>query len=257
MAIKVKATIDGQEREIELSAPPPGFLPEDQIGTRVEAIVGERIGRAKQSARKELLEDEAFVSEVLKKHGAKGGEGKSKLGEDEIAKLREAWEAEKVKPLSEQLKQTSTEAEALRRDKLRGDILAAAAKLGVKAPFLNAPSDETPAPIVAWLESVFGYDAKSRTWAVKQGDGYAFSGKATSARPYKGVEEFLAEWAQNPANAEFINAPSQGGPGMGKPSGSKGNTVSISRADARIKSKWDAAMKAAREAGQEAPTITD
>lgn len=208
--------VDGKDVKITLpddavfNAVRETHLPKDAVAKdldkRAQAIV------KNQGLRKpeELLDDEAFVAQVLEKHGKKTGtddEAASRQLKDALARQRQEFEAKELNPLKQSLTaQTDRERKLLIRD-LERQILQAAAPY-VREGLLKSPGKGRPAPIVTLLEDAFAYDEDSNEFFVADGDNFVISGSGVST--YKTVEEFVQEWVADKANTDWVR-PGQAG----------------------------------------------
>ena len=195
---------------------PPGYLSQEQV----DAIVVDRLRRDREARlrdpayRKQAIEawrnDEQFRAEVIEALGIKAG---GKPTGEELAEAQKQWEATHLEPLRQKLSAYESQVNRLLRKDLHGQILAAAAAVGVKKAFLTPPVPGSVPPIVHMLESVFGYDEQTDGWYVKAGEGFAYSASPTKERPYKSVEEFLREWAQKEEAKELLEPRARAGIG--------------------------------------------
>lgn len=252
MAWKAKTTIDGKETEVELQELPEGVIAKEQFDVQFATELKRRSDSIRNTTRTELLADDAFKAEAMKawKVEAASGDKKKALDEEQLNGLRTAWEKEHVAPLKAQVDEFSGTIKAMRANALASDLLAAAARAGVKKSLLEPPVEGAEPMIVAMMRPLFGFDDKTATWALKKGDAFDFSAKATEKRPYKSVDEFIGEWAKRKESAEFLDRPRQDGAGFGGAAeGQVGGTVQITRADARIRSKFIAAEEQAKKQG--------
>lgn len=239
---KVKAKVDGEEKEVEVDD--SVALPADQVTHRIEDAVTKRLNRQAKSLRGELLKDDDFVNEVLT---AKGIDPKTLKGlsADEVARLQEEWRKKEVGPLTEKLTAAEKRLQARQAKQLKADLVNALVKAGVKP---------TKAERIAEYEATrFGLDEETDDFAVREGDGFAYASKMSPKNKYKGITEFAEEWAADPANADFIEPKGQRGPGLGGDKNRPGEKqrVQIKSEDAKIKSRFDAAEKQAKDAGVE------
>jgi hypothetical protein len=245
MPWKVKAIIDGKEQEVEISTLPDGVIPQEQFDVRFRDELSRRTEGVRKSLRSDLLKDEEFKTEALE--AWKKGPSKQKT-DDELAALRAAWEKENVEPLKKQLGDRETLIGKLRERELLGAIATKAASLGVRKEFLTPPREGADPLVVAMMRSLFAHDEKTDSWAVKKGDGFEFASKATDAAPYKGVDEFMTEWAGRDESKPFLDTSQQKGPGLGT-LGQRGGVVRISVDDARNHDKFIAAEAEAEKIG--------
>lgn len=252
---KFKTQVEGKEVEIDLG---DAFVPKDELATNYmpKSAFQEELTRRTSSITsnqaEKLLDDEEFRNKALDKWGVKPEpeEKKTKDLAEHVTRERTTWEQKHLKPLQTQLQERDTELSGLREKMLQSEITAAAAPF-VKKALLKRPTAEVPPPIVSMLQGVFAYDNKTKTFYVKNGDTFAFTSKpAEGGSPYKTVAEFIAEWAEDKGNSDWVEDKRQTGPGLGSTGGSRaGAPHAISRADARDPAKYRAAREAAAKVG--------
>lgn len=203
---KATAFVDGAEKEIELDD--EKFIPVDQHKLRLEHTVQERLDRQKRSLREELEKDEEFFTTLAKRRGFDPSK-KGKPDAEEITRAQEQWRASELTPIQQQLTEAEQRIERMRARTLVADLTNALVAAGVK---------KSVAPRIAQLEAQrFGFDDKTETFGVRTADGkgFEFATKATTAAPYKGIDEFAAEWVGNKENADFLEDTRQRGPSVG------------------------------------------
>lgn len=231
---KAKLSIGGVEQEVELPADvftqaeiKEKFVPKDFF----EGEIQRRVGDARRGVKSpdDLLKDEEFRARATKEWNI--GIDAAKVGEQiEAAKTKVLNEI--VAPLKQQLGAAEQERIELLQGSLHSKILAAAAAAGVKKSFLTPPVAGGTPPIVAITEQAFKYDKATKQHFVKDGDGYRLSSSPTNEKPYKDVTEFIADWASQAGNKEFIDSQTMDGPGVGNGSRPNAGTrdVVVSRA---------------------------
>lgn len=255
----MKATVQVEGKSVEVDI--PGVVAEADLASKytpneaVSRIVQDRLTQFGKSH--VSLEDISAKPEVKQKVldllGIKPQSGDGDVGK-QLEGAKKQWTETELKPIAEQLQSSKTEIETLRRDRLTDSIVAAAARVGVKAMLLNPPVPGAKPAIVAMLEQSFGFDDKTRQWYARGANAeqpFAFSAKPTGAQPYKTVEEAIADWAKTPANKEFVGIMSQSGPGLQGGGVGQGGVGFISSADARNPTKYRIAKEAAQKAGVE------
>lgn len=201
----------------------------------------------------ELLDDEDFVAKVLAKHGrAAGTQGDqgdgTKLTPEQREKLAEDIRKAEVLPLQEQLGTASKSLQALRTKTLDAEIKDAGADL-LKPEFLKKVGTK-PAPLIAALRDEFKWDDEAEEFYAVDEDGeFRFSAKKSGG--YMTVAERLEEFARDRDNADFVVAQRQDGARTGRPGkgAQRGGVHTISREDAKDARKYQAARKAATDAG--------
>lgn len=249
---------DHGELEVEL---PEGFISEEQINDNYvpKGHHNAEMAKLRREAKglvspDDVLEDEEFRERAL---GAWGidpeGQGDApRLTEERVQAIREEAVRKRVKPLEEERDNLRTEVEGLRRQQLTSAILTAASGV-VKEGLLKSPTKGAAPPIVNMLAPYFDYDPETGQWAVREGDGFRYSGEPSETEPYMGPEEFLASWADDEANADWVRDTRQRGPGAkdDRETGGGGGVVTISHSDAQDNSKYKAAKAKAEERGVE------
>lgn len=233
--MKVKVTIDGVEREVEVgNLVDPGS---DEFKTQyvLKAVHDHEMGRQRKEAAAlkdpaKLLEDDEFKGKALSAWGIDPS-GKAKLTAEQLQEVRESVTKQQVTPLQEQLAKAKGAIDRLRRKELEGQILEAARGV-VRDEFLTRPTPLARPLIVSMLEEQFGFDEESDGWAVKkaQGEGYEYAAKPEHGRPWMGPAEFLAGWAIKDPAKPFLRDQRQKIPGAGQPPANRGGTT-ISQQD--------------------------
>lgn len=214
---KGTALVDGKETEVELDD--AQFITVEQHNVRLADTVRKRLARQAAGIREELAKDEEFVGSVLKAKGVDPSKGGKSLTDADVARLQEELRKSEVSPLTEKLTKAEEKASRILRKQLISDLTAALIQAGVK---------KSVAPRIAEMEANsgrFGHDETTEMWAVKDGDGFAFSTKASKERPYKGVDEYAAEWAGDKSNTDFIEDTRQRGPNLGDTKGGKAHSI--------------------------------
>lgn len=204
---KAKAFVEGKETEVELDD--AQYIAREQHDTVLSETVQKRLERQAKNLRDSLANDDEFVNGIFKARGidpnAKPGKGGASA--EEIEKLQAEWRKQHVDPLTADLEAARKRAETVTQRTLVAELTTA---------LVNAGVEKGIAPRIAQMEAGrFGYDDKSGQFAVREGDEFAFSTKATKDRPYKGIDEFADEWTKDKANTPFIVRQSQSGPGLG------------------------------------------
>jgi hypothetical protein len=228
--VKVKVTIDGVEKEIELDD--EKFMTVEQHKLRLGTQIKKRLDR--HSA--ELLQDEEFVAKVLQSKGIdpKNPKGSGKETDTEaVQRAQQDVRAREVEPLKKQLEEAGGKLTTTRKKQLVSEL---------ETHLIAGGVDKGIARRLAEVEvnrDVFGFDEEHEGWAVKEGDGFAFSPNATKERPYKGVEHFAADWVKDKANAPFVTGQQQKGPGVQQTQLGGGTGSVKSKAD--LKSPQDSA----------------
>jgi hypothetical protein len=211
---KATAYIDGKETEVELDD--EKFITVDQHKLRLNRTVQDRLGKQAANVRKELAGDAEFVTEILKAKGIDpttlkpaGGEGGKGLTEADVARLQTEWRTKELEPVTTKLTAAEKRLADSNARTLESDLTRALIEAGAKKSLAGR---------IAKMEAgSFGVEDTTGMHAVREGEGFAFSTKATKERPFKGVDEWAAEWAANKENAELLERTTQRGPGVGDP----------------------------------------
>lgn len=221
MAKKVKVQHAGQEIEVEL---PDDFLTPDEARGRftqehLDRVITDRLARFGRSMRKELLADEEFRTEALAAWQINVNPDDKKKGngtppEEAIQNALKEFERTRLAPLEKEKATLASELESMREHQLHSDILSGATGIGFKKPYLKPlPGSQTPA-VVAMVKAAFGYDPERKAWFAKSADGksFAISMKPDPAagHPYKGVQEFFTELANDPEYRDYLESPQSG-----------------------------------------------
>ena len=232
MAGTIKVMFDG--KEVEVDAPEGWMSAEDIAGSFMkkdtfEKEMERRIASAKKGlvSQTDLLSNEDFLTEILKAQGKElfdPAKAKGKKGADDEAiaqRLTDAlaeWRKKELEPMAGERDKAIGRIGSLQTRILRGQIIEAAVKAGVKGSFLKAPQPGADPPIVAMLGSIFRHDGDHDDFFVAKGENdFEFSAKPDEGTPYKGVGEFVTDWASQKENLDFIDASLQSGPGLGQP----------------------------------------
>lgn len=202
---KAKVQHDGKEIEVELDD--SQFLTREQHEVRLEDTIEKRLARQRKSLKGDLLEDEEFVAEVLKKHPPKNGGSGKQLTDADVERIQNEVREKEVKPLQTQLEAATKEISESRSASLESELT---------TELINAGVRKSVAARIAKMEAAkFGWDEKSKSHAVREGDGFAFAAKASKERPYKTAAEFAQDWAADKTNADFVDKQGQKGPNLG------------------------------------------
>ena len=215
MKRKVKVTIDGQEREVEIELPDTmvdtaakefndAFIPMAVHNVQMAAARREGAGPKKE----DLLKDEAFRGEALKAWGIDPkGKGTGATDEEAVQKAVALATA----PLTQERDQLKGTLGKLLETTLDADIERFAREAGVKDEFLARATPNGKPVIVALLRENFGYAAEQGYHAAKgakEGE-FAYSPKATSDRPWLDVPGFFESWKVSDAAKPFVKDPRQ------------------------------------------------
>lgn len=238
---KAKAFVDDKEVDVELDD--AQYLAHEQHDLRLSHAVEARLNAQARELRGQLLKDDGFVADVLKAKGIDPKAPKPEKGAsaEDVERMQRELREKEVTPLAEKL--TAAEQRAVR-------LIAARGKAELTKALVDAGVRKTSAARLAEMHfGEFAYDEKTDGFAQKQGDEYVFSAKATKDRPYKGFDEYAAEFVADKENVDFVERRTQGGPNLGHAPGSRGGVVTITKADAQFSSKWQAAEAEAAKIG--------
>lgn len=250
---------DHGELEVEL---PSGFLPEDEVSENYVPVGAHNAQMAKIRREMkgladpdELLQDEDFRNRALEAWEINPDapeDDTPRLTPDRIQAIRDEMVRKEVDPLRKRAEELESTVSTLRKENLHSSIIRAASGK-VKESLLQSPVAGATPPIVNMMASYFDFDPETGQWAVREGEGFAYSTEPTEDRPYMGVDEFLAKWSENEANADWVKDTRQRGPGAerkpgGTPTGGAGD-VRISYAEAQDAQTYRRARKEAQERG--------
>jgi hypothetical protein len=202
-----------------LEAVKESHVPKDRIEADLARRVASMIKNGGYVKQDELLDNAEFAGRVAEKHGftkgtAGGDDAAAKQLKDAIARAMADLDTKTIKPLTEKLAAGEKREKDLRlRDRER-QILQAATDAGIKKPLLKAATKGKAAPIVAMLEDA--YVEYNGDYVVSDGkDGYVLSTSRDPEQTYKSIAEHVAEWAADPANADFVDPTGQRGATVG------------------------------------------
>lgn len=190
--------IDGEEHEVELDTDEMGLLTKDEHKSQVSEEVKRRVEAAKRKAREgrftldDVAEDEDLQKTLRDRYpelfeaASQNGDGgdDDALTEEDLARFREKWERENLKPVREELEQLSEEAKSLRVEKLNRQVQEAAAELGVRKGLRRA--------LMLEYQNRMAYSEEDGEWFVQDGDGFELSTSDGDNR-YVTVAEDIAE----------------------------------------------------------------
>lgn len=231
MAKKLKVQHNGAEIEVDA---PEGVLTAEEVAEQyvAKAVHNSEMAKLRKKGEgrvtaDELLENDEFKTRALEAWNVKPGKGQA-----DVEAARREWSDKTLKPVQDQLAKAGETITGLRRRMLHSEILAAAASAGVKPQFLKSPARGAIAPIVSLMEGAFGFDEESGSWYVRNGETFAYAAKpAEGAPPYKSAAEYVAEFAGNKENADFVVDQRQRGPGMQQPGRASGAPGTIDASD--------------------------
>lgn len=200
-----------------------------------------------------LLEDAEFKTNALGNWGIDldALEKARELSPEQIEAITTRTRKAEVEPLQKLLEAASGERDSLRRSSLVSQILQAASGVA-RENLMKSPVENGEPPIVNLLGAYFGYEPETGSFAVKEGDGFKYSGKPSATNPYMGVTEFMETWAGDKANAAFVQDNRQGGPNLASTeTHHPGGSVILTRAQARNAQNYQKAKAEAAKAGVE------
>lgn len=218
MKVKVKIKVGDQVQEHEVDLDDAVYMTREQHNTALEAVVTDRLARQDRSLRTKLVDDKAFQGEVLKKLNIdpeNPGKGQP-LDAAQAERLTADIRNREVVPLQQKLEVATGSLTKLQRTTIEAQLTAELIDKGI---------DKTKAPRLAQLEaSRFEFDEITGTFALKDGDKFVVSTKATQQAPYKGIAEYAEEYAGAKENSIF-RSQAEEGPGVKKAPGSNSTTV--------------------------------
>lgn len=260
MKVKV-TTADGSTVEGVLASitdpsdPPEGILLEDDFETKFNERFTRRASSLERKALEKAMADPAFKEQALTAWGinlaelAKGGE----VNAEKLNKAMEEWRKRELEPVVAERDGLKGRVESFLAKKLDSDILAAAREVGIKKAFLAALTPGATPMIVAALRGQFGYDPEHDEFFEKdpkrQGE-FAFSSKPTEGQPYRTIAERLRLFAEDKANADYLEAPQKArGPNLQGAGGGRGGDVVLTAEQRGNLAEIQAAEKLAAEQG--------
>lgn len=257
---RIKVQHEGKEIEVDL---PEGYLSPAQVQEQYvpRSYMEQEISRKAKSRYTKLVEeaktDPAKKAELAKLLGIEPKQPGEDKG-DFTQRLKDAqasWERDNLEPLKTKLTEQGKRVERLTRNKLEGDIIAAAAEAGVKKEFLTPIAEGQPAPFVQFVMGNFGYSDEHDDHFVRRGEEFEYAANPAGGRvPFKTVKEFITkDFVKLPYAKTYIEDQRQRGAGLGGAGGQggQGNGVFLTREDARNPEKYRAAKAAAEKAGVE------
>jgi hypothetical protein len=179
------------------------FIPKPDFERRAESIAANKLTTA--------LDDETFKATALAKWGIDTSKT-GKLDGEQLQAVEQTWEKEKLQPAQQRAETAEQRAGRLLERSLVGDIMGAAARLGLKDTFVTSPVKGEAPPIINMVRSYFKADAETDQWYAKHGDGFALSAKPEEGRTYKDPNEFLEEFVR--ANTWLLDDKRQRGAGL-------------------------------------------
>lgn len=259
MKVKVKLA-DGTVAEglvesvTDPTEPPEGFLSEDDFEGRFTEQLARRTKSLEAKAATKFLADDGFKEKALAAWGinlaelAKGGE----LNAERLAQLKAEWEKSALEPVAKEKDTYRTKLDTLLAKKLDQDILAAAREVGIRPEFLKPLTPGATPMIVAALRSQFDYDPEHDDFFEKDGKRpgeFAFSAKPSGEVPYRTIGERLKMFAEDKANADYLERQKPKGPNFQGGGAGRGGDVVISSSQASDHAQFTAAEKMASEQG--------
>lgn len=209
--------IDGQSHTVDLDAVPTSELQKSYVPK--DFMEQEVTRRAKSMAKgmapslEDILKEDDHRNQALKILGVDPKKGSTP--EDLAAKYQE-WEAKHLNPLKEEATTYKEQVQSLRSKVLEKDIIQAAVEAGVRDEFLKSVRPGQSPLIVKMMTDLFDLDEESGQFLVKRadGNGFEYASKPSQDSPFKTIQEFFSEWAEDKANAGFLKDQRQRGPGI-------------------------------------------
>jgi hypothetical protein len=258
---------DGTQVEVDV---PEGYLTPEEISAKYmlkstfESELHRRAGSIAKSQLsmvlpEDLLGDAEFVKKVAEKHGLVPKDSVTVTTDDEQVKqlvservtaAQEEWEREKLEPLADENVTLKGRVSGLLVRGLESEIVQAAAVAGVKDRYLK-PSRVGGRPVIVdMLEGVFRHDdGHDRHFVSKDKENFVITANADSPLPYQTVPEFMAEWAGEKENSDFIDTAKQTGPDVGAPGIVTGKDVVLSPSEAADHRVYTTAQERADKQG--------
>jgi len=198
---KLKVQYEG--KEVEVDVPDDTILPSEagQFVTKefMQAEMAKRISQAKRGMvdpddhTDTLLADAEFKTKAMATWGVVPG--KAKVSDEEIAKIRESIEKDKLQPLQKEVGELKGQLTSLYEGARDLQILEAARSAGVNEMWLTAPVEGQKAPIINVLAPYFGQSSDhGNGWFLKDKDGFAYAKTPTASAPFKTIAEFVPEF---------------------------------------------------------------
>lgn len=180
----IKVTIDGKEHEVEddaLSMPdgyglitpdniPDGFYRKEAMESKIQ----ERIKKAKDNAKSDLLEDSGFNKEVLSKYGIQLDDDGSPKGiktSSDVEKIKKEV-AEQIKADYEsKLQEKDSKLNSLLGKGKKSSIIEGASKIGIDGKYLEPLVEGGNPYLVREVEDQFEWNDEISDYALKDKDG--------------------------------------------------------------------------------------
>lgn len=208
MALFQAKALGADGKEIDVQLDDDHFVPAETHKLKLESTVKERLAKQGKSLRDELAKDDGYFAELAQARGVDLSKKGKETDAETIERIRAEIRKAEVDPLSEKAKQHESRAQRLIESRKRAEL---------KAAFASVADEALVDLLVERYAKELDYHEESDAFAVKDGDSFAFSAKATKEKPYKGVDELAQAWASDKKNASFVlKARKQDGPGIGR-----------------------------------------
>lgn len=234
--MEVQVTIDGETYTVSpenLSLPDGAQLvgPDDTPDGYVKrSMLESQVSSAKEGLRKpeEILGDDDLFRRAAKRRGYEvdeDGELVVPNSDDgpNIDEIEERFEQERLKPLEQEKEKAESQAQMFKRRALRGSLIEAGKKLGVKDYLLSSDDGRTP-PIVRMFGDEFEYDEEHDKFALQKsdGEGFEYASDPSEGDPYAGPVDFLKRLQSKDEYADMFKDNRPGDTGLGETNGQSG-----------------------------------
>lgn len=260
MKVKVKSadgsTVEGVvESVLDTEDLPEGLFLESEFEPRFNERFARRAKSLEKSALDKALGDEGFRTKALAEWGidlTKLNDKGDSLTAEKITKLREEWHKGTVEPVIAERDGLKTRLDTLLSQQLDQSILNAAREVGIREEFLKPLTPGSTPMIVSALRNQFGYDEEHNEFFekdAKRAGEFAFASKPNGDVPYRTVAERLRLFAEDKANAAYLEKQKARGPNLQHPGGSAGGTIVLTAEQASNHELYSKAQAQAAESG--------
>lgn len=259
MKVRIKGpdgqTVEGVVEDVlDLDNLPAGLVAEETLEKRFNSEFTRRATSLERKALEKALADPDFKDRALGAWGinlaelAKGGE----VNAEKLAKALGEWRKAELEPVVAERDGLRKKLDLNLARRLDAALLTAAEAVGIRKEFRRPLTEGSTPMIVAALRDRFGYDEEHDDFFERdpKRDGeFVFSAKPDAARPYRGIEERLRLFAEDKANAEYLDKKPAKGPGFQQGGGGASGDVILTPQQASDLSQYEAAEKRATEQG--------
>lgn len=232
--MEVQVTIDGETYTVKpenLSLPDGAQLigpDESPDGFVKRSVMEKEVDKAKDGLRKteEIIGDDDLFIRAAKRRGYEVNEDgelvvpNSDDGPD-IDEIEERFENERLQPVKKEKEKAESRAQMFMRRALRGSLVEAGKKAGVKDYLLTAPENGSVPPIVRMFGDEFAYDEEHDKFALQKsdGDGFEYASDPSEGDPYAGPEDFLQRLRSQEEYSDMFKDNRPGETGLGDTNG--------------------------------------